>query len=156
MQSEEIQERLQRLIRRYGTPPVATEAEDTSRNKSGPAVIQRVNHACGDAVELRVDEEEDAFHLRVKGCSICRAAAVVVEHLIRPSSPAGLTEDLIAALRDPDVSPDSILSSLQDDTIRQDVEDLVLIAYLPGRRRCATLPLETVMDYYHAHPETAG
>lgn len=156
MQSEEIQERLQRLIRRYGTPPVATEAEETSHNKSGPAVIQRVNHACGDAVELRVDEEEDAFHLRVKGCSICRAAAVVVEQVIRPSSPPGLTEDLIAALHDPDVSPDSIRAALQDETIRQDVEDLVLIAHLPGRRRCATLPLETVMDYYQAHTDPAG
>ncbi len=150
MQPEEIQERLQRLVRRYGTP--TTPSDEMPAPAAGHRnVVKRVNHSCGDAVELVADEHADSFYLRVQGCSVCRAAAMVVAQIICPSSPRELAASLLVALENPAASNSSalVLETIKNDAVRSDVEDLLLIAHLPGRRRCATLPVETVLEYHH-------
>ena len=120
----------------YGPPRAPGNPAETASH----VLAEVTNHSCGDSVSVSLHPAGQGFSVRVRGCSICRAAAALAEQLIQPTETG--RAQCRAALTDLNGGQPPEEEPAGPDMLH----DLALVRHLPARRRCATLPFEALEE----------
>lgn len=183
--AEEWQQRLVALIRKYsvsscsGIPGRSGFSTDTA---SGPEallskaadgdhgrteIVTLTNKTCGDSVSVfreaaDPNEESHSIRLHVRGCSLCKASAVLADEVIS-CLPRGdvatvvplLCETMISLIRGHlgpmDDLPEEIPPELQED-----LRALGILRHVPARQRCGLLAWEGLGEFLRKFPPGQG
>lgn len=154
------------ILDHHRAPRNARRVEAASHSAEGN------NPLCGDRVRvtLRVEDAADAAGIlqpsiiavgcEIQGCALCRASGSIASELIigrNLAAGVALIEGFLAALAaaggigDPSANAADPLGSLDIDAglnaeERSQLRPLLEVRHFPSRRRCSTLPWETLRE----------
>ncbi len=157
------EETLRTVVRKYYRSGVVDPPSwVTEQRESRPEPITVSNATCGDRVVVYLEslhpgmERTGRMWLDVAGCAICKASAEMVASAADRLSPPELIEfahEMTTWLQGTEQSATE-QSAVQDDSPptlpsdaipAEDLEAILMVREIPGRRRCASLPWEAVL-----------
>jgi NifU-like protein involved in Fe-S cluster formation len=142
---------LQDLVRHYaGTVRDTVAIEGVPAPAAAPgersSTARRVNSVCGDMVEMHaVGTDVVRFSAHVEGCAVCRAATEIALQVLTGISPQEAVlrcREMIARVS----GADPVEGDPEGVELSRETEILSLVARLPARRGCASLPFEAALE----------